>query len=187
MLKRCRGHASSKWISAVDEIRAATKQLTESVGKINRSILAEENLRELRPDLEKPRRRFRHLEGPASGKLEPTIADAREAIRDIRAAAVSAEKTLENANQPITGLQPALKDVPAAVNNISRTAKKAGDAIDRIEQGDGLLGTVATDAEVSTDAKVFMSNLRRYGILRYSNAETAPEDDPRERFRGKRR
>ena len=172
--------------SAVDEIRAATKQLTESVGKINRSILAEENL----ANFDRTLKNLADVSGTwkdASGKLEPTIADAREAIRDIRAAAVSAEKTLENANQAITGLQPALKDMPTAVNNISRTAKKAGDAIDRIEQGDGLLGTVATDAEVSTDAKVFMSNLRRYGILRYRNAETAPDDDPRDRFRGKRR
>ena len=38
-----------------------------------------------------------------------------------------------------------------------------------------------------TDAKVFVRNLRRYGILRYRNDEIPPEDDPRNRYRGKRR
>jgi hypothetical protein len=32
-----------------------------------------------------------------------------------------------------------------------------------------------------------MRNLRHYGILRYKDAETTDERDPRDRFRGRRR
>ena len=55
-----------------------------------------------------------------------------------------------------------------------------------VEQGDGLLGTLAYDRDVSDDAKVFIRNLRQQGILRYRDKET-PQDDPRNRFRGRRR
>ena len=76
--------------------------------------------------------------------------------------------------------------MPKAVASISRAADKAGQAIDRAEQGEGLLGTLAYDREVTDDAKVFIRNLRQQGILRYRDKET-PEEDPRNRFRGRRR
>ena len=55
-----------------------------------------------------------------------------------------------------------------------------------MESGEGLLGTLAYDREVSDDAKAFVRNLKQQGILRYRDKET-PEEDPRNRFRGRRR
>ena len=172
--------------TAVEEIHTASRQVTEAVSKVNRSILAKENLAHFDRTLANLADVSDQWK-EASGQLEPTIADAREAIGGIQAAAARAEATLQHADEAITGLKPALEGVPAAVSHISDTAKKAGDALDRMEEGKGLLGTVANDPEVSTDAKVFISNLRRFGILRYRNAEPVPEDDPRNRYRGKRR
>ena len=65
-------------------------------------------------------------------------------------------------------------------------ADKAGAALERVESGDGLLGTLAYDREVSDDAKAFVRNLKQQGILRYRDKEV-PEEDPRSRFRGRRR
>jgi phospholipid/cholesterol/gamma-HCH transport system substrate-binding protein len=172
--------------AAVDEIRIAGQQLKEAVGKVNSSLLAEKNLARFDQTLGNLAELSENWKD-VSGSLEPTLADAREAIGQLREAATAAEKTLKTADETMADLKPALAEVPAAVNNISRTAKKAGDALDRMEEGEGLLGTVTSDEEVSTDAKVFVRNLRRYGILRYRNDKIPAEDDPRHRYRGKRR
>jgi hypothetical protein len=94
---------------------------------------------------------------------------------------------LAKASDRIEELGPALREVPEAVKSISSAAGEASRALSQAREGDGLLGTLAYDREVSTDAKSFVSNLRRYGILRYRNADAKPDPDPRDRFRGRRR
>lgn len=172
--------------AAVVEIRAASIQVNEAVAKVNRSLLAEQNLERIDQTIENVASLTRQWD-QASGEIEPTLAEAREAVTAIKQAAAKAEATLETADQTFTKLQPALAEIPTAVKKFSSTADKAGDALDRMEQGKGLLGTVANDEEVSTDAKVFVRNLRRHGILRYQDKETAEEEDPRDRFRSRRR
>jgi phospholipid/cholesterol/gamma-HCH transport system substrate-binding protein len=164
---------------AVGEIQAASMQLNESLAKVNRSVLAEDNLTRFDTTISNLADITAEWK-QSSVKLSPTLDEARAAIAAIKSAA---DKT----DAAIAELKPALEGVPAAVGNISTAAKKAGNVIDRIDEGKGLLGTVAHDEEVSTDAKVFINNLRRYGILRYRNQPMTPEEDPRNRFRGKRR
>lgn len=171
--------------SAVDDIRIVTGRMADTLEKVNESILSEKNLQ--------------HIDGllanldnasadwaKASASLDPTIGDARKAIQSIEKAAASADDTMARAGKRIDELEPALKEVPKAVSSISRAADKAGAALDRVESGEGLLGTLAYDREVSDDAKSFIRNLKQQGILRYRDKET-PEEDPRNRFRGRRR
>jgi phospholipid/cholesterol/gamma-HCH transport system substrate-binding protein len=171
--------------SAVDDIRTATAGLNKTLDKINNSILSEGNLK--------------HVDGvlanldaattdwaKASAKLDPTVTDARDAIQAIKKAADTADETLAKAGDRIDELKPALREVPKAVASISRAADKAGETLDSMKSGEGLLGTLAYDHDVSTDAKAFIRNLKQQGILRYRDKET-PEDDPRNRFRGRRR
>ena len=172
--------------AAVEEIQGASQQVREAVSKVNQSVLGEGNLARFDATMEN----LAEVSGQwkqAGGRLEPTLDEARGAIAAFREAAAAAERTLENADEAIADLRPAFEEVPEAVGEISRTARKAGDALDRMEEGEGLLGAVANDEEVSTDAKAFVKNLRRHGILRYRNDKEEREDDPRDRFRGTRR
>ena len=85
-------------------------------------------------------------------------------------------------------MKPALQELPRATQAITRVAEKASNTLDKVDQGEGLLGTLASDEEVSADAKAFIRNLRERGVLRYQDgAELRPADDPRNRFRGIRR
>lgn len=171
--------------SAVDDIRIVTGRLSDTLEKVNGSILSEDNLKHIDGtlgNLDKTTAEW----AKASATLEPTVADARKAIQAIEKAASNAEGTFASANDRIEQLEPALREVPKAVASISRAADKAGSALDRVEKGDGLLGTLAYDRDVSDDAKTFIRNLKQQGILRYRDKET-PEDDPRNRFRGRRR
>ena len=93
----------------------------------------------------------------ASAELTPAVAEARDAIDAFKKASTGARETFANADKRIEELKPALEEVPKAVASISRAADK-----------------------------VFIRNLRQQGILRYRDKET-PQDDPRNRFRGRRR
>ncbi len=171
--------------SAVDDIRIVTGRLADTLEKINESILSEKNLGHIDGSFEN----FEQTTAgwaKASAELEPAIAEARQAIEAIEKAAKGAEGTFASASQGIDELKPALREVPEAVASLSRTADKASAALDRAEKGEGLLGTLAYDREVSDDAKAFIRNLKQQGILRYRDRET-PEEDPRSRFRGRRR
>ncbi|MEK7952903.1 MlaD family protein [Luteolibacter soli] len=172
------GATFKKVDAAVDDIRSVAHRLTTTMDKVNGSLLSEENLKSLSSTLTNFEK--------ASAELTPTVAEARDAIAAFEKASNSAQGTFANADKRIEELKPALEEVPKAVASISRAADKAGNAIDRAEQGNGLLGTLAYDHDVSDDAKVFIRNLRQQGILRYRDKET-PEDDPRNRFRGRRR
>jgi hypothetical protein len=98
-----------------------------------------------------------------------------------------ARGTFAKANSQIDHLEPALREVPQAIRNISEVAESATEALSDIKSSDGLIGTLAYDKEIKSDSKTFVKNLRRYGILGYRDAETYDENDPRERFKGRRR
>ena len=172
------GVAFKKVDAAIDDIRAVTGRLSTTLDKVNDSILSEKNLSSIDGTLSNFEK--------ASAELTPAVAEARDAIDAFKKASTGARETFANADKRIEELKPALEEVPKAVASISRAADKAGKAIDRAEGGEGLLGTLAYDRDVTDDAKVFIRNLRQQGILRYRDKET-PQDDPRNRFRGRRR
>ncbi|MGB1128477.1 MAG: MlaD family protein [Haloferula sp.] len=163
---------------AIEDIRTATGELTTTLRRVNQGILTDKNLAHLETTLS-------NLEQASSG-LEPTLADTRKAIQSVEGAAEEARLTFAEATARIEELGPALEEIPEAVASLSRAADQAAETLDQVEQGKGLLGTLAYDEEVSNDAKAFMKNLKQQGILRYRDTET-PEEDPRNRFRSRRR
>ena len=164
----------SKVDGAVADIQTASRQLGEAAGKINRSALADKNLERLDAILENLASTTEAWK-TASSRLEPTLGEAREAIQAVRNAADGAEKTLKSADRALAEVKPALARLPKAVEGFSATATKAGEALDRMKRGEGLLGALATDNEVALDAKAFMRNLRRHGVLRYRDG---PDPEP---------
>jgi phospholipid/cholesterol/gamma-HCH transport system substrate-binding protein len=171
---------------AVTDIRGATTGLNELIAKISDRILSEDNLGRVDRSMADLEEAIGSIKEAGVG-LAPAVAEARDAIGSIKNAADGAQNTLAKADEKIDALGPAIEEVPGAVRALGQVADKAAGAIDQMESGEGLLGTLAYDREVSTDAKVFIGNLRRYGILRYRDAEMAKENDPRNRYRGRRR
>lgn len=178
LLARDVRHLVKRAETSLDKVDAAVVEIQSAAGKVNRSVLADANLARFDQTLT----RLADVSGQwtvTSRKLDPTLDDARAAIESIKAAAETAEKTLKTADETIAGIRPALKSVPAAADRIARTAEKAGDALDRMENGEGMLGAFASDNDVSLDFKAFMRNLRHYGILRYRNAAPNADEQPK--------
>ncbi len=183
----------SKIDNALDELRSVTGLLTESIDRVNSGILADENMENFTGALADLRDATGSIRD-ASMDIKPLIGDAKLAIKSFDQAAEEAQGTFAQASSEISRLGPAIEKVPRAVNSIAEAADEvaqaasdASDTIRSVKNGDGLLGTLAYDREVKDDAKGFIRNLRHYGILRYRDAATFDERDPRNRFRGRRR
>ena len=114
-------------------------------------------------------------------ELDPTLMEARAAIQEIRNTATRAEKTLQSADQTLTEIKPVIRKLPDTIHEFSRTVCKAGDALDRMKRGEGLLGTLASDNEVALDAEAFMQNLRQFGIFRYRDGVAKQQNSPNEK------
>lgn len=153
---------------AAGDIKSASAELNQAMIKVNQTLLTEKNLARVDSTLENLSTTTEEWKA-ITAKLNPTLEEARVAIDAIRQAAEGAEKTLNTADQAIVELKPALKKIPKAVDEFSDTSRKAGDALDRMKNGEGLLGALASDNDVALDAKAFMKNLREYGIFRYKD------------------
>lgn len=175
---------------AVDDIKSASKQLNESVTKVNGSLLADKNLTNFNTTLDNLAATTGKWK-EASDKLDPALTEAREAIQEIKNAAAKTQKTMQSADQTLAGIRPALNKLPKALDEFSSTVGKAGDALDRMKRGEGLLGALASDNDVALDAKAFMRNLRQYGIFRYRDGVTQQQQPAKEKaapqFGGKNR
>ena len=154
--------------------------------KINTGLLSDENLDGFSASIASIQTSAGNIE-EASRELKPLMVDARSAMDKVARVADEAQGTFAKANAQIDSLEPALREVPGAIRNISKVAETANEAIGDIKNSDGLLGTLAYDKEINSDSKTFVKNLRRYGILGYRDEETYDENDPRERFKGRRR
>jgi phospholipid/cholesterol/gamma-HCH transport system substrate-binding protein len=172
---------------AVSEISKASSELREAIEKVNDSILKQQNLEAIDQTLINFRSTTQHWNA-FSAELPATMTEARRAIVAIESAAKSANETLRKVDRRVDELAPAFDELPKATAAIAAAATKANQTMDQVAEGKGLLGTLANDAEVSTDAKAFIRNLKERGILRYQDGESLhPADDPRNRFRGRRR
>ncbi|WP_411846716.1 MlaD family protein [Roseibacillus persicicus] len=188
-----------KFDSALDDIRAVAGRLGETVEQINTKVLSNENVSSLG-------RTLANIEDAslgarnASADLKPVLVDARKAINQVNELAQKVEGTFDEIDAQLAHVGPAMEDVPETMRSIKRVAdkaegavveaektfSKASETLDTLNGEAGLVGTLTKDEEVTDDTKSFIKNLRRHGILGYKDEET-PEDDPRERYRGRRR
>ena len=173
--------------AAIAEIRTSSEELTKTLKKVNESILKPDNLALVDGAIQNVNLSTVEWK-KVSADLAPAMQDARKAIQAMEKAAVGAERTLGKIDQRVDDLGPTLAELPLATKAIAQAANKANETMDHVVKGQGLLGTLTHDDQVSADAKSFIRNLKERGILRYQDGESLhPADDPRNRFRGKRR
>ena len=196
----------SKLDGALDDIRSVTRQLNETMVQINSGVLSDTNISSMGRTLSNVEDASLGARN-ASADLKPLMVDARKAINQVTELAQRAEGTFAQLDRQLVNIEPAMEEVPETMRSIRRVADKAegavgeaektfaeaektlakaGQTLDSLNSNEGLVGTLTKDEEVNNDTKTFLKNLRRHGILGYKDEET-PEDDPRERYRGRRR
>lgn len=164
---------------ALESIKRIGDSLDIAITKVNKEFLSEENLNHL----SKAVANFETSSGnikSASAEFKPAVSEARETIASIKKAAESAEQLMTDARTEIAHIRPAMR-------SIGRAASKAEKTMSALQSKDGLVGAMAYDKETGTNAKEFVKNLKRYGILGYRDDASKEDHDPRNKFRGSRR
>lgn len=183
-----------KFDSALDDIRVVSGRLGESLEKINEGVLGDENLEALQQSIANIEAATNSFKNVGEG-LEPSVGEIEKAIASVKEAANAAEETFDVVRGEVKQISPALEELPATLAEFRTAARKVGEFADSadktlngLSEGDGLLGTLVADEEVSDDTKIFIKNLKRHGVLGYKDDSTYDERDPKmSRFRGVRR
>lgn len=184
----------SKIDTAINDIRTVSGQLKEVLEKVNHNVLDEESLASIKRtvlNLEQSTSKFNSL----GDDLKPVVKDAGESIEAIKLAANRAEETFDVAANQLKKLDPIFEKMPATFEEINRATRQTGEfmstankVMQNLNDKEGLFSMLTSDTEVSRDMKVFLKNLKHYGILRYKDEETYDPKDPKEnRYRGQRR
>ncbi len=164
---------SKKGQAVLEDVRDALKNLGSAVEKLDQKILREENLQqfdtamsELSTALEAINSRV--LNDGNSTSLAELLANLKEASAKLDAASEKVGPLLDSGEEAIAALEPGLRRLSAA-------AAGADEAIDKINEGPGVLQTLLADPQLKEDVRSFVANLRRSGILRYKDT-AAPVD-----------
>ncbi|MBT8044553.1 MAG: MCE family protein [Verrucomicrobiae bacterium] len=171
---------------ALDSIKRIGDSVDVTMKKVNTEFLSKENLDNFSNAIANFEASSRDIKD-ASKELKPTITEAKDTLVGFKKTASDAQGLIADARHEIKQISPALRDVPKAVKSISSAASKAEETMSALQNDDGLVGAMAYDKETGTNAKEFMKNLKRYGILRYRDDASKEENDPRNKFRGSRR
>ncbi|NCF12895.1 MAG: hypothetical protein GWP68_05900, partial [Verrucomicrobiaceae bacterium] len=171
---------------ALESLQRIGDSMDVTMSKINEELLSQKNLDQLTKTIAN----FESSSGnikTLSAELKPTISEARETFASMKKTSQSVHDLVADARSEIKQINPALKDIPKAIQSINSAAAKAEQTMSAMQNKDGLVGAMAYDQETGTNAKEFVKNLKRYGILRYRDDASPEDNDPRNKFRGSRR
>ena len=171
---------------ALESLKRISESMDVTMSKVNNELLSQKNLDQLTGTIASFKTSSDNLK-TVSADLKPTISEARETFTSMKATSQSVQDLVTDARSEIKRINPALKEIPKAVQSMSRAASKAEATMSAMQSKDGLLGVMASDQETGTNAKEFVKNLKRYGILRYRDDSSPEKNDPRDKFRGSRR
>ena len=182
----------AKLESSMDEVRGVVVKLGSTMDAVNGGVLSEKNIGAFGSalaNLDRASASFADL----GERLDPVVGEVRLVVKEVRETNQAVQGTLATAQGAIKTVEgtlakvdPALEGVPGVLSSIERTADRATAAIDKIDNKDGALGALVSDQELKTDVKDFVRNLKKNGVLRYKD-EDEKEEDPRDRFKGRRR
>jgi phospholipid/cholesterol/gamma-HCH transport system substrate-binding protein len=177
---------------SMEEIRVVLAKMGTTMDTVNEGVLTEKNVGAFGntlANLDRASATFADL----GERLDPAVSEFRLAINEVRATNASAKETIETAKETmetakgaIARVDPALEGVPRVLDSIEKTADRATAAIDKVDSKKGALGALVSDQELKTDMKDFVRNLKKNGVLRYKD-EDEKEEDPRDRYQGRRR
>lgn len=170
--------ALQKVDSSTDELTSLVRKLKISVDTINGGVLTDQNALNLSKSLANFERATASL-ARLGEAVDPTVDDLQATLVEFREAARMAKSAIARA-------EPSIDKVPDVLDSLERTANTATSAIGEINQGDGALNALVSDNELKKDMKDFVRNLKKNGVLGYKDEDEKP-DDPRDRFKGRRR
>ena len=164
---------STKGQLVLEDIRAAMKNIGSAVEKVDEKMLADENLKKFDTAMAELSTAMEALNSKVfsednSTSLSEMLANLKQASAKLDEASDKVGPILENGDVAIAALKPGIERLAAAAAGVEV-------AVDKINNGAGLLASLLGDSKLKQDMQIFAANLRRSGILRYKDSAAAPK------------
>lgn len=162
----------------VIKVKAAAESIASATQKLDEEVMNPETLQQVRA---------------AISNLALTSAQAHELVSDADAvvsnAAIHLDQSLANLNRFATNLSLASAktldiihdsedDIHATVENIRTSSERLETLLADVQQGKGTIGKLLVDESFHSELKRLVTNLRRFGILRYKDAPLPETSHP---------
>jgi len=168
---------------ATPQILEQTKVITEQL----KSLLSDENVAALSETMQNLRNATAAL-GGKGGDINGILVEAAATMKELRAAATTANRTLESVDRVVSGKDGVMDRVNATMNDFSAAAKRASDVAQRIEQivQDSRPGLRDFSQRTLPDANQLVADLRQL-VQALTRVAAEIERDPPRFFFGDRR
>ena len=160
---------TDKGSKLLDDIRAAVANLNATITRINLDLLKPELFHDLQSSVANLNATTKNFQA-ASEKLNGIMEDAHGAVAKASGAMDGAKETLATANG-------AAEDVRKAVGDARKVLGSVQKDVDEAVHGKGLVATLISNPELSSNLAALISNLRRSGVLFYKD-HPAPSPAP---------
>lgn len=174
----------------MDDMRAALKEIKESMAKVNQDALGPATIKHFRESIE-------HLNGTMTRLDTKVLGDensenVKKAIADLRDAATSFKNTGKNLDDETKRLGPmfdkldpaiakadgVMTRMDGALKSIKQVADNLAEATKGMKGGDGLLKALLGDSKLKNEFTDLISNMKEHGVLFYKDsAGKAKSDD----------
>jgi len=178
----------------LDDVRLALKEAQAVMTKINTGALSEATITDFRESMAHLNKTMTRVDEKVLGEenalnLKTALAELRDAATSFKNAAKSIEEQTRRLGPMFDKLEPAIAKADKTLTTADDSLvsiKKAADSLSQVARnittGKGLLGALMNDAELKTDFKDLIANMKRNGVLWYKNTadkERAKEEETR--------
>lgn len=173
----------------LDDVREALKPLRESLKKLNETAMSEETLGDFKESVEHLNNTMARLDDTVLGEenaeaLGASLKNLGEATESFKETAKTAKGAIEKLDKSLEKLDPALEKLDAVMTNadealvaIKGGADNFSTTMQKLRDGEGLLGALMEDPELKQDFKDLIANLKRNGVIFYRDSAEKERDD----------
>lgn len=161
----------------VIKVKVAAESIASATQKLDEEVMNPETLQQVRAAISNI--------AFTSAQTQKLVEDADAAVNS---AAIKLDQTLADLNRFATNLSLASaktldiinaneEDIHATVDNIRTSSERLETLLADVQQGKGTIGKLLVDESFHNELKRLVTNLRRFGVLRYKDAPL-PETTP---------
>lgn len=166
----------------LDDVRTALVDIKGAMAKINQGALSDATIDDFKQSMEHLNKTMTRVDDKVLGEdnannLKAALADLKDASASFKSSARNVEESTRRLGPMFDKLDPAIGKIDKVMTTADdslQSIKKAADsfavAAKNITTGKGLLGALTSDAELKTEFKDLISNLKRNGVIFYKNS-----------------
>jgi phospholipid/cholesterol/gamma-HCH transport system substrate-binding protein len=189
-LQEAANNISQRTMVLLEDVQTGLRDLNGAIGKLDKNVLSEENLGHFRESLDRINKTVGKIDQTVlsqqnTDNLSTTLTRLRETSEALARQSTKLDSIMTKGDQAMTKLSSAADTFKQSGTAFTQAAEKAGATFGGMNGGQGLMNALIHDAQLRTDFKNLIANLKERGVLFYKDksderpVSPAPSPTPR--------